>query len=303
MRGYGAFLLAGALATIAAAAPKTQALGNGLYAYISDNDASSNSVFLIGKDSILVVDTGFDRTAGEKLLSAIRAVSPLPVRYIINTHYHRDHQAANGIVGPRADIVTTSFTRTATLAFLDKDLPRLKERLTGEALASLESVAYRVATITIDKAEIYVDNHPVHVEFRGPAHTMGDLVVEFPDQRVIATGDLFLNHSSPAMDRGSVLNWIQILGQLLTTPAQTFVPGHFEVGSRQDLQRFHDYLAALRDQVSAQVKAGATWEQVARNLHMQAFSDFRQFPNFHATVEDNARVLYNEIKGRLEASH
>src|SRR5581483_11103694 len=279
MRGYGAFLLAGALATIAAAAPKTQALGNGLYAYISDNDASSNSIFLIGKDFILVVDTGFDRVAGEKLLSAIRAVSPLPVRYIINTHYHRDHQAANGIVGPQADIVTTAFTRRATLAFLDKDLPRLKEHLTGEALISLESVAYRVATITTDKADIYIDGHPVHVEFRGPAHTMGDLVVEFPEQRVVATGDLFLNRSSPAMDRGSVLNWIQILEQLLATPAQTFVPGHFEVGSRQDLQRFHDYLVALREQVSAQVKAGATWEEATRNLHMQAFSDFRQFPN------------------------
>lgn len=302
MQGCAAVVLAGALATIAVAAPATQPLGNGLYAYISDNDASSNSVFLIGKDSILVVDTGFDRLAGEKLLTAIRAISPLPVRYIINTHYHRDHQAANGIVGPQADVIATAFTRTATLSFLEKDMPRLKQHLTGEALASLKSVEYRVATITTEKADIYVDNHPVHIEFRGPAHTMGDIVVEFPEQRVVATGDLFLNHSSPAMDRGSVLNWIQILEQLLATPAQTFVPGHFEVGSRQDLQRFHDYLAALRDQVSAQLKAGATWEQVAQNLHMQAFADFRQFPNFHATIADNAHVLYNELKGQQEVS-
>src|SRR5579884_3468478 len=191
MRFCGAVLLVGALSTITAAGPKTQSLGNGLFAYISDNAASSNSVFLAGKECILVVDTGFDGTAGEKLLRAIRAISPLPVRYIINTHYHRDHQAANGIVGPQAEIITTAFSRSATLAFLQNDLPRLKERLTGEALASLDSVAYRVATITTDKADIYIDNHPVHIEYRGPAHTMGDLIVEFPEQRVIATGDLF----------------------------------------------------------------------------------------------------------------
>lgn len=295
MRRCAAVVCLLASAIVVRAAPNAQPLGKGLYAYISDNDASCNSVFLVGKDAILVVDTGFDRAAGEKVLAAIRAISPLPVRYIINTHYHRDHQAANGIVGPQAVVISTAFTRTATLSFLANDLPRLKQRLTGDARASLDSVAYRVATITTDKADIYVDGHPVHVEFRGPAHTMGDLVVEFPDQQTVATGDLFLNHSSPAMDRGSVLNWIHILEQLLATPAHTFVPGHFEIGSRHDLQRFHDYLAALRDQVAAQVAAGASWEQVSHNLHMQAYSDFRQFPQFHATFEANAHVLYDEL--------
>lgn len=295
-------VLTAALAFVASAAPTTQPLGKGLYAYVSDNDASSNSVFLVGEQYILVVDSGFDKVAGEKLLAAIRAVSPLPVRYIINTHYHRDHQAANGIVGPQADVISTAFTRSATLDFIEHGIPRLKQRLTGDELRSLDSVAYRVATITTDKADVYVDNHLVHIEYRGPAHTMGDLVVEFPEQHAVATGDLFLNHSSPAMDRGSVLNWIQILEQLLATPAQTFVPGHFEVGSRQDFQRFHDYLVALRDQVSAQINAGASWEQISHNLHVEQFSDFRQFPQFHATFEDNAHTIYNELKRQRENS-
>jgi glyoxylase-like metal-dependent hydrolase (beta-lactamase superfamily II) len=177
----------------------------------------------------------------------------------------------------------------------------MQHQLTGEALRSLRSVAFRAATITTNDADIFVDGQRVHAEFRGPAHTMGDLVVEFPAQKVVATGDLFLNRSCPAMDRGSVLNWIQILEQLLASPAQTFVPGHFEIGSRQDLQRFHDYLAALRDQVASQVSAGASWEQVLQHLNMQAFSNFRQFPNFHATFEDNAHVLYNELTKKVDA--
>jgi glyoxylase-like metal-dependent hydrolase (beta-lactamase superfamily II) len=279
----------------ASAAPLAHPLGSGLYVYISDSDSSCNSVFLVGKDEILVVDTGFDGAAGEKLLAAIREVSLLPVRYIINTHYHRDHQAANGIVGPQATVISTSYTRDRTIAFLEHDLPRIRQQLTGEALQSLQTVAFRAATIATNDADIFVDGQRVHAEFRGPAHTMGDLVVEFPAQKVVATGDLFLNRSCPAMDRGSVLNWIKILEQLLASPAQTFVPGHFEIGSRQDLQRFHDYLAVLRDQIASQVAAGASWEQVRQHLNMQAFSNFRQFLNFHATFEDNAHVLYNEL--------
>jgi cyclase len=261
--------------------PAAQPLGGGLYAYISDNDASCNSVFLVGKQAILVVDTGFDDKEGGKVLAAIRSVSPLPVRYIVNTHYHRDHQAANGIVGPSSDVIATGFTRERTLEMMKQNMP---------------GTHFRPATIVISEAgDIFLDDQRVHVEFSGPAHTMGDLVVYFPAQRVVATGDLFLNHSSPAMDRGSVVNWIRVLEKMLGTDSQTFVPGHFGLGTRADLQRFHDYLTEMRDQVSAGVARGTSKEQILQHLDMQRFSDFRQFPNFHATIADNAGVLYNEL--------
>lgn len=278
----GALLMAAALAVTGWCGAAVQPLGVGLYAYISDNDASSNSVFLVGRTAILVVDTGFDDAEGEKVLTAIRAVSPLPVRYIINTHYHRDHQAANGIVGPASEIVSTLFTRERTIEMMKRPTP---------------SVHFRAATIAIQsEGDIYLDDQQVHLEFPGPAHTMGDLVVYFPAQRVVATGDLFLNRSAPAMDRGSVLNWIRALEKMLSTAAQTFVPGHFEVGSRADLQRFHDYMADLRDQVSAQAARQAPWEEIRQHLDMKRYADFRQFPNFHATFADNARAIYEELE-------
>lgn len=274
-------LMLGSVAGCAVCGPPAHSLGQGLYAYISDDDASCNSVFLVGKNAILVVDTGYDARAGEKLLAAIRTVSQLPVRYIVNTHYHHDHQAANGLIGPQTEVLTTAYTRQRTLDFL--------KRPPSES-------AFRAATITItDAADIYVDDQRIHLEYPGPGHTMGDLVVSFPAQKAIATGDLFLNGSCPAMDRGSVLNWIHTIETMLNGPAEKFVPGHFEIGSRQDLRRFHDYLAALRDQVAAQIAVGASWEQTRQRLDMSRFSDFRQYPNFHATFADNASVLYQEL--------
>lgn len=264
-----------------AAGPAAQALGGGLYAFISDNEASCNSVFLVGKTAILVVDTGFDDQSGEKLLAAIRSVSPLPVRYIINTHYHRDHQAADGLVGPSSEVVASVFTRQQTIEMMKHDMP---------------GVHFRLATIAITAAtDVYLEDQQVHVDYPGPAHTMGDLVVYFPTQRVVATGDLFLNHSSPAMDRGSVLNWIRALETMLNSTAQTFVPGHFEIGSRADLERFHDYLADLRDQVAAQVARTTPWEQIRQHLDTKRWADFRQFPKFHATFADNAATIYAEL--------
>ena len=96
--------------------PRVDSLGPNLYAYISDNDGSANSTFLVGPKSILVVDSGIDRTEGEKLLREIRKISPLPVAYIVNTHYHPDHQGGNGIFGPDATIISSPFTREKTIA-------------------------------------------------------------------------------------------------------------------------------------------------------------------------------------------
>src|SRR5690349_1634707 len=70
----------------------TQKIGPDLYAYISENDASANSTFLVSDKGILVVDTGLNEQEGSKLLDEIRKVSSAPVRWVVNTHYHPDHR-------------------------------------------------------------------------------------------------------------------------------------------------------------------------------------------------------------------
>ena len=78
----------------------------------------------------------------------------------------------------------------------------------------------------------------------------------------------------------------------------TFVPGHFEVTSSQGLRRFHDYLAALRDQVSRLIEAGASLDRVRAGIQMEDYADFRQYPQWRATFADNAEVLYRELRGK-----
>src|SRR5438270_2356226 len=84
------------------ASASVQKIGPDLYAYISDNDASANSTFLISDQGILVVDTGLNAEEGHKLRQEIRKVSQAPVRWIVNTHYHPDHIGGNAVVGPDA---------------------------------------------------------------------------------------------------------------------------------------------------------------------------------------------------------
>jgi len=258
-----------------------------LYAYISDNDHSCNSTFVVGRHGILVVDTGLNATEGQKLLKEIRTVSPLPVKFIVNTHYHPDHQGGNAVVAPDAIVISSPFTRQRTEQLIARGS-------TGNAGGS--APAFKVASETVsDKLTIYMDDDPVEIIAPGPAHTMGDLYVFFPTQRTVAAGDILMANSSPAMDQGSAANWIRALEAMLALPADHFVPGHFELGTRDTITRFRDYLADLKAQVDKLSASGATAEEVRERIDMRKYKEFRQFPQFHATFADNAEAIYRQI--------
>jgi cyclase len=271
------------LLALTCASASVKKIGPDLYAYISTNDSSANSTFLVGDKGILVVDTGLNAQEGHKVLEEIRKISPLPVRWIVNTHYHPDHRGGNGTVGPDAIIISTAFTRDQVLR-------------AGETKASATDV-----TAGRDGLTLYLGGHEVRIYDPGPAHTRGDLVVYFPDERAIATGDLFLNNSCPAMDDGDMENWIAALDHILTLPLDHVVPGHFDLATKNELRFSRDYLDDLRDQVARMYGQGFLLTRVQQSLDMSKYKGHRQFPQYEATFADNAAAYYRQLEARKGA--
>lgn len=290
-----AFVLLGA----ACASASVQKIAPDLYAYISDNDASANATFLVSDQGILVVDTGLNEREGQKLLEEIRKTSSRPVRWIVNTHYHPDHRGGNSVVGPDAVVISTAFTREQVLRSWEE-----LTRKTGQE-RTLDYTLNQIAGSTPGDQgalSLILGSHEVRIYHPGPAHTRGDLVVYFPEQQTIATGDLFLNGSCPAMDDGDMENWAAALDHILALPVEHVVPGHFALATRTELQHFRDYLADLREQVSRMSDRGLTLEQVKKGLHLGRYKDLRQFPQYEATFADNATAYYQQLQARAHRS-
>jgi cyclase len=268
-----------------------QKIGPDLYAYISENDSSANSTFLVSDQGILVVDTGLNVQEGRKLLDEIRKVSQAPVRWIVNTHYHPDHRGGNSVVGPDAVIISTAETRGAVLRSQREQAAETGQRPTPE---------YQLNEIFFTKhgPVLFIGGHEVRIYHPGPAHTRGDAVVYFPDQHAVATGDLFLTNSCPAMDDGDMENWIMALDQMLALPVEHIVPGHFELATKNELRRFRNYLADLRDQVARMHGNAVSLDRIQKLLVLSAYKDFRQFPKYEATFKDNAAAYFNQLEHR-----
>ncbi len=267
-----------------------QKIGPDLYAYISDNDASANSTFLVSEKGILVVDTGLNTQEGRKLLEEIRKVSTAPVRWIVNTHYHPDHRGGNSVVGPEAVVITRMWTRWRVLDLQQKEDVRNGHKSPPE---------YPLNEAFEGELSIYVGGHEVRIYGRGAAHTEGDAIVYFPDQRAVATGDLFLNGSCPAMDDGDMENWILELDQIMVLPVDHVVPGHFAVGTKTEVAHFGDYLVELKRQVGTMYQNGFELENMKKSLSLKGFADMRQFPQYEATFADNAVAYYHQLERRI----
>jgi cyclase len=282
----GAVVLCFSAISLAASVHK---IGPDLYAYISDNDASANSTFLVSDQGILVVDTGLNTQEGRKLLDEIRKVSQAPVRWIVNTHYHPDHRGGNSVVGPEAVIISLFWTRSQVL---------LEQQKQATETGHTPPAEYRLNMTFRGKVALYLGGHEVQIYAPGPAHTMGDIVAYFPDQHAIATGDLFLTDSCPAMDQGDLENWIAALDQILFLPVDSIVPGHFALAGRKELARFRNYLLELKRQVLSMYRSGFSVEDMKKSLSMKDFADMRQFPQYEPTIADNAAAYYHQLEQR-----
>jgi glyoxylase-like metal-dependent hydrolase (beta-lactamase superfamily II) len=300
--------LAGLLSTLAAcsafcqtAAPYTlQELGHGAWTAIDNpaakaEEAGSNAGFLIGSDGVLVVDTFENPAAAKKMLEAIREKTKLPVKFVVNTHYHLDHVAGNSIFAGAGAVVMAQenvrlWERTENLKFFGA-------KITPEERASVEDL-YLPQVTYAQGATAYIGGKRGVLLRVIPGHTGGDTVVYDADSNVVFCGDLFWNHTLPNLIDASTKQWITTLDTLVKDyPLAKFVPGHGDkAGGAGDVLAFRDYLAFLRGAITKAQAGGASGDAVLKTVLPQVKAKYGDWAFFEFAEPDIQRTD-EELRG------
>ena len=243
-----------------------------------------NTALLIGDDGVLVVDTKFARP-GRQLAATIAGITDKPVKVIINTHYHSDHTHGNPNYPAGTDVIAQRCTR-AHLIDLDKNF------------WEIEPAWSRLPTDLLDdEKDLRFGDETVRIIHPGRGHTDGDVIVYFPQRRILHTGDLFLHNLYPFIDHrggGSAHDWAATLDRVLAiADARQYIPGHGPLSTRADVLRFQSYLRTLWSQVEPQARQGKALGALTVDLH--AFDDFSAIP-FLTSRDRDIKWAYEEAQ-------
>jgi cyclase len=269
---------------------KTTDLGNKTYML---EGQGGNITVAVGSDGIIMVDGQF-APLSEKITAAIKAISPLPIKYMINTHFHGDHTGGNdnfqkaGVTIVAHDNIRLRLAAGTTNGLNgNKTPPRAADALPKET--------YFGGTKTVE-----VGGRKALLTHVANAHTDGDTWVFFADANVLATGDVMNNNKR--YQNIDFANGGDIRGMLRATDAwlkasndQTkVVVGHGPLASRKDVAEYREMLLTSRDRIERLVREGKTEQEVVA-LKPLADLDAKWAATPEAAV-NHTRNVYNSFK-------
>src|SRR5438067_5264878 len=245
----------------------------------------SNNVVIIGARDVLVVDTGTSPAAARAFVEDLKLLTPKPVRFVVNTHFHYDHTDGNQVYAGKADIIAHEYVKDAiqNLNVLQrepfktsqltnvpnrietlkkqiaeaKDAPakdRLQQQLkvAQEGWEQLKEIKPTPPNVTYSKKKVLdLGGREVQLLFLGRGHTNGDTVVFLPEEKIVCTGDL-MESQIAYMGDAQFDEWITTLDALKKLDFETDLPGHGAPFKDKGLiTAFQGYLRDLIKQASA----------------------------------------------------
>ena len=267
---------------------------------------NGNITLVVGRESALVVDTGQFPGIARRVVEDIKRITPLPVRHIVNTHWHGDHLLANSVfreAWPEARIVAHSHTIEQAAKFYSDYDARMAQRLpiimadmrkqrdaaesseqkqwlertlacAERAMPEIEVTRYLAPDLVVDQ-ELPIDLGATRAVVRhlGAGNTPGDLIVWLPQQRIAIVGDMIV-HPVPYAIGSQLAPWTRTLARLRALQPRAIVAGHGPV-MRDDryLRDVEALLESTRAQLADMHSRGVSRQDAEKQLDTSRFRE------------------------------
>lgn len=232
--------------------------------------AGGNIGILVGDDGVFMIDDQFAPLT-EKIIAAIKEVSELPVKYLINTHWHHDHTGGNENLGKQGVIIAAHnnvYKRLTTEQHMEAF---------DHIVAPLPKAAHPVITYGHDMT-FNINGEQVVVNHISNAHTDGDSILHFKNANVIHTGDIFFSGAYPFIDYssgGTISGNIKAVETILAMADDNtrIIPGHGPLSSKKDLQAYRKMLVTAKERIGKLKNQGKSLTDIQAAKPMADYDD------------------------------
>ncbi|MEO5692956.1 MAG: MBL fold metallo-hydrolase [Usitatibacter sp.] len=222
--------------------------------------AGGNIAVSAGADSVFVVDDQFAPLA-PKITAAIAAISPKPIQFIFNTHWHGDHVGGNEAMG-KAGAIIVAHENVRRRMSTDQFMAFMKTNVPASPKVALPIVTFN------GSINFHLNGEDIRIVHAPQAHTDGDAMVYFAGSDILHMGDVYFNGFYPFIDAGSggtiegtIAACDMALG--MVTDKSKIIPGHGPVSTRAELVAYRDMLRTIMGRVRSAINEGKSDEQIA----------------------------------------
>lgn len=264
------------------------------------------SMFVVGRDGVLLVDGQADPTKTQGLLDAITTIAKKPVRWYIVGSDHGDHTGGNVVLPSGITWVVhpnsrAQMERAAANAKAQFEKASTTAEATGKPAPTRRVVIVPPTAMSSDKQVVDLGNMEADVVFLGRAHTGGDLMVYLPAQKILFMSEAYLNRVFPAMRSAYPSEWVTMIDRALAMDVDIYVPGHGFVeeakASREELVEYQKALKYVIGEVQRLHQLGLSAEDARKQANWGTYKEW-----YLSDSQDIVaiRKVYEEIEGKLK---
>lgn len=251
----------------------------------------ANSTVIIGDHGVILVDSGGTDEVGKHLAKVIAGITPKPVTHIINTHHHGDHVLGN-VAFKGAEIISSEQCKVL-VEKTGMEWVQIMENMVGRKFPNTRPVPAMLTFKEESSNSRSIQGVKMVLWVPRGSHTLGDMMVYLPDDRVLIGGDILVNTTTPAMRDGHIRNWVGALAQAREFDATTIMPGHGPLMIKSDVAKLHSLMAGFYAGVEAGYKKGLSDSEIRGTLDL---SEWINLHEFETNMGGNINRAYLEVE-------
>lgn len=273
--------------------PQIRKFADGIYVYVGKN-FNSNAAIILTEDGVVLIDSGHFPTDLRAILDAVKKLTPMPVRFLIDTEPHPDHTTGH-FVFPTATIIAAAGAG---------ELMRNRERQVPDRIARLAATSpamktalegYKFITPHIEyneKMTLHVGERTFELKYLKAVHSEADTAIWLPKERILFSASAYVSEQVNIFRPFVNITDILAAGKMLKAlNPDHVIPGHgppvtttlFDVGEK--------YYALLVERVAAKVKEGKSLEDIKREVKMPEYVGWASQDRMETNIEAAYRMV------------